>query len=92
VDRRLGAVGRRRHAQDLAERPAERAEAREADVEADLRDAAVGLAQEERRALDPAALQVAVRRLAEDGAELAREMGAGDVATRASAATSNGVA
>src|SRR4029450_13567253 len=59
-----------RLAEDRTERPAERPEAREADVEADLTHAAIGLAQEESRALDAAALQVAVRRLGERRAEL----------------------
>src|ERR1700750_2973519 len=59
------AVFARRAAHDGAERPAERAEAREPDVEADLRDGAVGLAQERHRPFDPAPLQVAVRGLAE---------------------------
>src|SRR4051812_47238579 len=65
LDRRVAAVLRRGAPDDLAERPAERAEAREAHVEADLGDAAVGLAQEEHRALDAPALEVAVRRLPE---------------------------
>src|SRR3954464_6552840 len=59
------AVLARRLAEDRAERAAERAEAGEAHVEADLGHAAVGLAQQEHRALDAPALQVAVRRLAE---------------------------
>src|SRR5918912_1243655 len=63
------AVGGRRIADDRLERAAERAEAREADVEADVADAAVGLAQEEHRALDAPPLEVAMRRLAEGGAE-----------------------
>ena len=53
-------------------------EAGEADVEADLGDAAVGLAQQEHRPLDPAALQVAVRRLAERRPEGADEVRLGD--------------
>src|SRR3954452_14178640 len=69
LDRRVAPVLRRRAPDDLAERPAERPEAREADVEADLGDAAVGLAQQEHRPLDAPALQVAVRRLAERRAE-----------------------
>src|SRR5689334_2655449 len=59
------AIGRRRLADDVRERAAGRAEAGEPDIEADLGDAAVRLAQECHRALDPAALQVAVRGLAE---------------------------
>src|SRR5919112_727208 len=68
------AVLGRRLADDLAERAAERAEAEEADVEADLGDAAVALAQQEHRALDAAALEVAVRGLAERRAERADEV------------------
>ena len=49
---------------------AERAEAVEADVEADIGDAAIGRSQQEHRALDAPALQVAVRRLAEGVAEV----------------------
>ena len=63
----------------VAERAAERAEAAEADVEADVGDAAVGLAQQEHRPLDPPALQVAVRRLAEGRPEGADEVRLGDV-------------
>src|SRR5690242_8575735 len=70
-----GAELARRLAHDLAERPAERAEAVEADVERDLGHAAVGLAQQEHRALDAAALQIAVRRLAEGRLEGADEVG-----------------
>src|SRR5690242_880395 len=55
----------RRAADDLPERPAERAEAHEAHVERDLRDAVVALAQHEHRPLDASALQVAMRGLAE---------------------------
>src|ERR1700742_4015871 len=65
---------RRRLADDLAERAAEGAEAEEADVEADLGHAAVGLAQQEHRALDTAALQVAVGRLPERRLEGADEV------------------
>src|SRR4051794_19730670 len=54
---------RRRLADDLPERAAERAEAEEADVDAYLGHAALGLAQQEHRALDAPALQVAMRRL-----------------------------
>jgi hypothetical protein len=63
-----------RLADDVLERAAERPEAEEADVQGDLGDAAVGLAQEDHRALDAAALQVAVRRLAEGRAERAAEV------------------
>src|SRR5215210_4814717 len=68
---RSTAVIGRRFAHDLAEGPAERAEAREAHVEADLGDAAVGLPEQEHRPLDPPALEVAVRGLAERVAEAA---------------------
>src|SRR5215211_2521014 len=63
------AVGRRRLADDGPERPAEGAEARKADVEADLAHLAAGLAQEEHRPLDAPALEVAMRGLAKGGAE-----------------------
>src|SRR4051812_22393531 len=63
---------------DRLEGPAERAEAREADVEADLGHAALGLTEQEHGALDAAALQVAVRRLAERRAERADEVRLGD--------------
>src|ERR687894_62903 len=59
-----GAVGGRRPADDGAERAPERAEAGEADVQADVAHAAVGLAQHEHRPLDAPPLEVAVRRLA----------------------------
>jgi hypothetical protein len=73
------AVGGRRCPDDVLERAAERAEAREADVEADLAHGPVGLAQERHRPLDPPALQVAVRRLAERRAEAADEVCAREV-------------
>src|SRR5215210_4860030 len=76
------AVARRRLADDLAEGAAECAQAREADVEADVRDAAVRLAQEEHRALDAPPLEVAVRRLPEDGAEAPGEVRLRDVRDR----------
>src|SRR4051794_4899877 len=59
------AVVRRRLADDLPERPAERSEAQEPNVEADLGDAVVGLPQHEHRPLNPSPLQVPVRCLAE---------------------------
>ena len=61
-------------ADDRAERPAEGAQAGEADVEADVGDAPIGLAQQEHRPLYPPPLQVAVRRLAERGPEYADEV------------------
>src|SRR5438067_13699098 len=68
------AVLRGRLADDRAKRAAERAQAVEAHVEADLGDRARGLTQELHSPLHAAALQVAVRRLAESGAELAAEV------------------
>src|SRR4051795_8487268 len=73
------AVAGGRLADDGAEGAAERPEAGEADVEADVGHAAVGLHEQEHRALDPPALQVAMRRLAERGSEGADEMRLGDV-------------
>src|SRR5215210_3084713 len=63
------AVGRRRVADDRLEGPAEGAEAVEADVQADLAHAPVGLPQKEHRALDPPPLEVPVGGLPEGGAE-----------------------
>ena len=54
----------------------ERADAAQADGEADVRDRAVGGAQQRRGALEPAGEQVRVRRLAERAPELAAEVGA----------------
>ena len=73
------AVVRGRLPDDLVEHAAEGPEAREADVEADVGDAAVGLAQQEHRPFHPPPLQVAVRRLPEDGAEAPDEVGLGDM-------------
>src|SRR6476620_2280938 len=63
-----------RLADDLPEHPAERPQAGEADVEADVGHAAVGLAEQEHRALDPPPLQIAVRCLSEHTPEAADEM------------------
>src|SRR2546430_10266622 len=63
------AVLARRLPDDRPERAAERAEAREANVEADLGHAPMGLAQQEHRPPDTATLQVAIRYLAEGRAE-----------------------
>src|SRR4051812_6279731 len=73
---RLGrsAVRRRRDAHDPPEGSAERPEAGEPHVEADLGHTAIGLAQQVHRPLDPAPLQVAMRRLAERLLERAAEM------------------
>src|SRR5215216_618632 len=73
------AVRGRRLAHDLAEGPPEAAEAREAHIEADLAHAPVRLSQEEHRPLDPPALEVAVRRLAEGGAKCPNEVRLRDV-------------
>src|SRR5205807_8564209 len=62
-------VFRRRLSDDVTEGAAERAEAVETDVEADLGYGTVGLAQQLHGPLNPAALQVPVRGLAESGAE-----------------------
>src|SRR5437899_5928965 len=64
----------RRHADDLSKSAAEGAQAREADVEADVSDGALGLGQLEHRPLDPPALKVSVRGLAERPAEGPYEM------------------
>src|SRR5579871_472695 len=73
------AVFRARLAHDRAERASECAEAVESDVEADLGYGKVRLAQQLHRALHPAALKVAVRRLAKRRPELAAEVRRGDV-------------
>lgn len=66
-------------ADDVAEGPTERPEAGEPDVEADVRDATLGLAQQEHRTLDPASLQIPVWRLAEHFPEAAAEVGRRDM-------------
>src|SRR5919202_405311 len=76
------AVLRGRLPDDVPERAAERAQAAEADLEADVGDAPAGLAQQEHRALDPTALQIAMRRLAERGAEDADEVRLGHTRDR----------
>ena len=73
---------RRRLADDLAERAAEGAQAGEADVEADVGDAAVRLAQQEHGAFYPSPLEVPVRRLAEDRSEGADEVRLRDMGDR----------
>src|SRR6202035_5254825 len=72
-------VVRRRLANDLAEGAAEGPPAGEADIEADIGDTAVRLAQQEHRTLHPPPLQVTVRRLPEDGAEAADEVRLGEM-------------
>src|SRR5437899_4979480 len=54
----------RRHADDLSKSAAEGAQAREADVEADVSDGALGLGQLEHRPLNATALKIAMRSLA----------------------------
>src|SRR5215212_3898984 len=71
------AIRRRALADDLPERPTERAEAHEAHVEADVGDAPVGLAEEEHRSLNAPTLQVTMRRLTEGGPEAPAEVGLG---------------
>jgi hypothetical protein len=60
------------------ERPAEGAQAGEADIEANIRHTAIGRPQEEHRPLDAASLQVTVRRFAECRAEGATEVRLGN--------------
>src|SRR5215218_2259976 len=69
------AVGRRRHPDHAREGAAERPEAREPDVQADLRHGALRLAQQRHRPLQPAPLQVPVRRLPKRPLERADEVG-----------------
>src|SRR6476620_3137181 len=64
---------RRGRADDVAERAAERAEAREPDLHAHVGHRPVGGAEEVHRPLDAAPLQVAVRRLPEGLLERADE-------------------
>src|ERR1700690_4121142 len=73
------AVCRGRLTDDLAEGASECAEAVESDVEADLGYGTVGFAQQLHRTLHPAALQVAVWRLAKRRPELAAEVRRRDV-------------
>src|SRR5918997_3389583 len=72
-------IARRRLVDDRPERPAKGAEARKADVEADLAHLALGLAQEEHRPLNAPTLEVAMRGLAKGGAEGADEVRFRDV-------------
>ncbi len=76
------AVARGRLANDLPECATEGPQAHEADVEANVGDAAVALAEQEHRALDPPPLKVAVGRLSEDRAEAADEVRLGDMSNR----------
>src|SRR5438874_2930431 len=61
-------------ADDVAKDPAEGAQAGEPHIEADVRHAPVGRAQQEHGSFDPPALEVAVWRLAKGGAEGADEV------------------
>src|SRR5260370_28897159 len=62
---------------DVTKCAAEGAEAVEADIEADVSDAALGFAQLEHRAFDPPALEVAMRRLAEGPSDAPYEVALG---------------
>src|SRR3977135_2176395 len=62
-DGRVLAVVCRRLADNVAERATKRAQARKADVEANVGDAAIGLAQQVHRTFHAASLEVAMRRL-----------------------------
>ena len=74
--RRVGEpVAGRRDAEPAGEAGRERAEALQADREADVRDRPVGHQQQRGRPLEPVREQVGMRRLAEDPAELAAEVG-----------------
>src|SRR5262245_51134057 len=66
-----GPVGARALADELGESGAERTQRRTPDREADLGDREIAAPQQRLRPLDPAGHQVAVRRLAEGGAEAA---------------------
>src|SRR5437763_12443272 len=66
-------------ADDVAKDPAEGAQAGEPHIQADVRHAPVGRAQQEHGSFDPPALQVPVRRLAKGGAEGAAEVRFRDV-------------
>src|SRR4051794_29642303 len=68
------AIGGRRHADHARERPAEGPEAREPHLEADLGHGPLALAQQRHRPLEPAPLEVAMRRLAERVLERADEV------------------
>ena len=76
------AIGARRFADNSPEGSAVGPKAGETDREADVGDGAVSLTQQEHRALNSPPLQVAVGRLAEDGAETAAEVGWRDVGHR----------
>ena len=69
-----GPVGGGGDPERAAEARGERPDAAQPDGEADVRDRAVGVAQQRRRPLQPARQEVLVRRLAEGPAELAAEV------------------
>src|SRR5437879_12554943 len=74
----MRAIVGRVHADDVAKGPAEGAETGEPDVEADVGDAAVGLAEQEHRALDSAAWKITRRRAAVSRPERAYVVGLRD--------------
>src|ERR1700737_2393516 len=78
-DRAALAVGGRRLADDLLKTAAERAQAVESYVKADVRHAAVGRPQEEHGSLDPPALEVAVRGFTEGRPKRSDEVRRGDI-------------
>src|ERR1700737_518843 len=65
-------------ADDVSKSAAEGAEAGEPHVQADVGDAALGLAQQEHRSLDPPSLEIAMRRLSKGRAERPDEVRLGD--------------
>lgn len=73
-----GPVRGRREAEGPAERRRERAHAPEADEQADVRDGAVGVAEEGRSPLEPPGEEIPVRCLAERPLELAAEVRGGE--------------
>ena len=87
-----GAVARRRDAEHPAEAGRERADALQADGEADPRHRPVGRAQQGGRPLEAPRQQVLVRRLTEDAAELSTEVRRRQLAARAMSATVSGSA
>src|SRR6202022_2668474 len=81
-DRAALTIGGWRLADDCLKTAAERAQAVEANVEADVGHAAIGRPQQEHCPLAPAALEVAVRRLAERRAKRSDEMRLRDIRDR----------
>ena len=74
----LRAIGNRRRSDDFMESAAERAEAVEADLEADVGHAAIAFPKQKHCALDTASLEIAVRRLTKCRSEGSRKMGFGN--------------